>query len=226
MPAVIPPPPAMRVPPPSHARAALVAAAPDRLAMAVPVDATPKVVATPIATVGPLVATATPGAPSDAPAAEPLAFRFACASAFLISLCLPSKERISAVIRSSETLNSRGTFARALMWSEMARTCYAAPTRRLYRPATAVSNLPVDATYRSTASLKLSTARFRSFELNNTHSIPRCLNGHNDIGGARHQLGRSAARSAVRGACELFSSVHAPCWRARRVLRTRIWRDV
>ena len=67
-PAVIPPPPAISVPPPSHANAALVAAAPLNVEMAVPVEATPKVVAIPIAAVGPIVATATPALTPAAPA--------------------------------------------------------------------------------------------------------------------------------------------------------------
>ena len=52
----------------SHASAALVAAAPDNADIAVPVDATPNVVATPIATVGASVTTATPVAIPAAPA--------------------------------------------------------------------------------------------------------------------------------------------------------------
>ena len=74
-PAAIPPPPATSDPPPSHANAALVAAAPLKVEMAVPVDATPKVVAIPIATVGPIVTTATP-IPAPA-AAAPVFFTVA-----------------------------------------------------------------------------------------------------------------------------------------------------
>ena len=48
-----------------------MATAPLKVEMAVPVDATPKVVATPIATVGPIVTTATP---SPAPAVPTPAF--------------------------------------------------------------------------------------------------------------------------------------------------------
>ena len=59
-PAVMPPPPAASAPPPSHANAAFVAAAPLNEEMAVPVEATPKVVAIPIAAVGPSITTATP----------------------------------------------------------------------------------------------------------------------------------------------------------------------
>ena len=69
LPAAIPPPPAARLPPPNQANAALFAAAPVKLEIAVPVDATPKVVATPIAAVGPKVATVTPKALKEAVAA-------------------------------------------------------------------------------------------------------------------------------------------------------------
>ena len=67
-PAAIPPPPTASAPPPSHARAALVAAAPLNADIAVPVDATPKVVAIPIAAVGPRATTATPAPTPAAPA--------------------------------------------------------------------------------------------------------------------------------------------------------------
>ena len=67
-PAAIPPPPTASAPPPSQANAAFVAAAPLNAEIAVPVDATPKVVATPIATVGPIVTTATPILAPAAPA--------------------------------------------------------------------------------------------------------------------------------------------------------------
>ena len=90
-PALIPPQPAAKAPPPSHANAALVAAAPDKVEIAVPVDATPKVVAIPIAAVGPIVATATPRALNVAPAPEPPAATFASTSALLISYCLVLK---------------------------------------------------------------------------------------------------------------------------------------
>lgn len=69
-PAAIPPPPAAIAPPPSQAKAAFVAAAPLKDEIAVPVEATPNVVATPIAAVGPNATTATP---SPAPAAPTLA---------------------------------------------------------------------------------------------------------------------------------------------------------
>ena len=49
VPAAMPPPPAATAPPPNHAVAAFVAAAPDSVDMAVPVEAVPKVVAIPIA---------------------------------------------------------------------------------------------------------------------------------------------------------------------------------
>lgn len=60
VPAAIPPPPAARAPPPSHAVAAFVAAAPDRVLMAVPVEAVPSDVAIPIAAVWPPIAVAAP----------------------------------------------------------------------------------------------------------------------------------------------------------------------
>ena len=60
LPAAIPPPPAAKAPPPNQANAALVAAAPLKAEIAVPVDATPNVVAIPIAAVGPRAATPTP----------------------------------------------------------------------------------------------------------------------------------------------------------------------
>ncbi len=63
LPAAIPPPPAASAPPPNQANAALVAAAPLNVDMAVPVEAIPNVVAIPIAAVGPRAATAIP-APS------------------------------------------------------------------------------------------------------------------------------------------------------------------
>ena len=59
-PAAIPPPPAARAPPPIQANCALVAAAPDKADIAVPVDAVPNVVATHIAALGAKLATATP----------------------------------------------------------------------------------------------------------------------------------------------------------------------
>ena len=59
-------------PHPAHASAALVAAAPDSAEIAVPVDATPNVVATAIATVGPTAATATPAPAPATPAAVPI----------------------------------------------------------------------------------------------------------------------------------------------------------
>ena len=69
VPAATPPPPAANAPPPSHASAALVAAAPDSEATVAPVLATPKVVATAIAAVGPKAATATPAPAAVAPVA-------------------------------------------------------------------------------------------------------------------------------------------------------------
>ena len=73
-PAAIPPPPAAAAPPPNHARAALVAAAPDNVDIAAPVDAVPKVVATHIAAVGAMNATDAPAAsPAPAPPAASLA---------------------------------------------------------------------------------------------------------------------------------------------------------
>ena len=67
LPAAIPPPPAANAPPPNQAKAALVAAAPLKAEIAVPVDATPNVVAIPIAAVGPRVTTATPAPTPAAP---------------------------------------------------------------------------------------------------------------------------------------------------------------
>lgn len=52
----------------SKAKAAFVAAAPLNVEIAVPVEATPKVVAIPIAAVGPIAATATPALTPAAPA--------------------------------------------------------------------------------------------------------------------------------------------------------------
>ena len=78
LPAVIPPPPAARAPPPSQASAALVAAAPESVEIAAPVEAVPNVVATHIAAVGAMNATDAPAArPAPAPAA---AFRASCSS--------------------------------------------------------------------------------------------------------------------------------------------------
>ena len=73
-PPAIPPPPVAKAPPPSQARAALDAAAPDRVEMAAPVEAVPKVVATHIAAVGAMNATDAPAArPAPAPPAASLA---------------------------------------------------------------------------------------------------------------------------------------------------------
>ena len=73
-PAAIPPPPAAIAPPPNHAKAAFVAAAPLKDEIAVPVDATPNVVAIPIAAVGPIVTTVTPRPAPTAPAPACLAW--------------------------------------------------------------------------------------------------------------------------------------------------------
>ena len=62
VPAAVPPPPAANAPPPNHASAALVAAAPDKVEMAVPVEAVPNVVATAIAALGAKPATVVPAA--------------------------------------------------------------------------------------------------------------------------------------------------------------------
>ena len=67
-PPATPAPPALSAPPPSQASAAFVATAPDRLEIAVPVEAVPKVVATHIIAVGAMLATA---APPATPAAAP-----------------------------------------------------------------------------------------------------------------------------------------------------------
>ena len=73
-PATIPPPPAVRAPPPSHASAAFVAAAPERVDIAAPVEAVPNVVATHMAAVGAIKATDAPAAsPAPAPPAASLA---------------------------------------------------------------------------------------------------------------------------------------------------------
>ena len=79
--------------------------------IAVPVDATPNVVAIPIAAVGPIVATATPSALNVALVPEPPAAAFASTSAFLISLCFILKFSISNSIFFSVTLNSFGVLA-------------------------------------------------------------------------------------------------------------------
>ena len=68
LPAAIPPPPTASAPPPSQAKAAFVAAAPLSAEIAVPVDATPNVVAIPIAVAGPSATTATPTPTPAAPA--------------------------------------------------------------------------------------------------------------------------------------------------------------
>ncbi|PHM11266.1 hypothetical protein CK516_03525 [Nostoc sp. 'Peltigera malacea cyanobiont' DB3992] len=78
----MPVPPAVRAPPPNKAKAALVAAAPEREDIATPVDAVPKVVANAIAAVGPRKASPAP-ATNPAPAVEPatkLLFVFASIS--------------------------------------------------------------------------------------------------------------------------------------------------
>ena len=74
-PPAMPRPPLANVPPPSQARAALVAAAPDKAEIAVPVDAVPKVVATHIAAVGAKAVTAAPAA-TPAPAVPASFFAF------------------------------------------------------------------------------------------------------------------------------------------------------
>ena len=111
VPTDMPPPPAANAPPPSQARAALFAAAPDNAEMAVPVEATPKVVATPIAAVGPMVATAIPKALRVAPAPDPPSAAFACFSASLISSSLFSNVVTSVLILCSSTANSFGVLA-------------------------------------------------------------------------------------------------------------------
>ena len=73
-PAAIPP---AATPPPNQASAALVAAAPDRAEIAVPVEAVPNVVATHIAAVGPIAAIAPPApTPAAAPTAPFFAFSY------------------------------------------------------------------------------------------------------------------------------------------------------
>src|SRR5699024_9618523 len=71
-PAAVPPPPAASAPPPNHANAALVAAAPLNVEIAVPVEAVPNVVAIAIAADGPNAATPTPAA--TPPLAPPAVF--------------------------------------------------------------------------------------------------------------------------------------------------------
>ena len=63
LPAAIAPPPAANAPPPSQAIAAFVAAAPDSVEIAAPVEAVPKVVAPHMAADGAMLATAMPAAP-------------------------------------------------------------------------------------------------------------------------------------------------------------------
>ena len=67
LPAAMPPPPAAKAPPPNHANAAFVAAAPLKADMAVPVEATPNIVAIPIAALDPRATTATPAPMPAAP---------------------------------------------------------------------------------------------------------------------------------------------------------------
>src|SRR5699024_11254697 len=71
-PAAVPPPPATKAPPPNHAKAALVAAAPLKADIAVPVEAVPNVVAIAIAADGPNAATPTPA--TTPPPALPAVF--------------------------------------------------------------------------------------------------------------------------------------------------------
>lgn len=113
LPAAIPPPPAAIAPPPNQASAALVAAAPDNEAMAVPVDAVPNVVAIAIAAVGPNAATAPPTAtpPTATPAPLILLAEFSVSirTASLNSLMLSFTSAISLA-------NSLGELAKELIY--------------------------------------------------------------------------------------------------------------
>ena len=108
LPAAIPPPPAAKAPPPNQAKAALVAAAPLKAEMAVPVDATPKVVATPIATVGPRVTTATPAPTPAAPCPAALTSAFLYSSSIFSACCF--QFTLIALRVSYFNLFSSGTF--------------------------------------------------------------------------------------------------------------------
>lgn len=112
LPPAVPAPPAATAPPPSHASAACDAAAPDRVEIAVPVDAVPNVVAIHIAADGAMLATAAPAAiPPPALIAD---CRAASSSSFAYcSACV--KAAFSARISSKVLPNSFGELAMLLI---------------------------------------------------------------------------------------------------------------
>ena len=108
LPPAMPVPPAARAPPPSHASAALVAAAPDKVEIAAPVDAVPNVVATHIAAEGARLATAIPAVTPEAALAAEL--RAACNSFSAYSLA-SENSALAIRISSKSCSNDFGVLA-------------------------------------------------------------------------------------------------------------------
>ncbi len=145
----VPPPPAARAPPPSQARAAFVAAAPDRAEIAVPVDAAPKVVATHMAALGATLATA---APAANPAPPPAADRRAASRSRRANSSTSRNSALSTSIRPMAASKDFGVLA-MLLTSASTCSIRSVDRSRWRRSASPASFIPVYATlYAATAS--------------------------------------------------------------------------